>query len=257
MAGVGDAHAVVHLEPLAQAAQNGNGVLHVGLFHQHGLETAFKGRILLDVLAVLVERGRADAVQLAARQHGLEDVARVHGPVGLARAHDGVHLVDEHDDLPGGLGHLLEHGLEPLLELAPILGPGDERGHVEGKHGLVLEPLGHVLFDDALGQPLGNGRLAHARLADEHRIVLGAAGQDADDAADLGIAANDRIELARTGLLHQVATVLLERIIGRLGIVRGHALLAAHLFQRLRGPCSCPGKTACSRGPRPCSTPRP
>ena len=42
-----------------------------------------------------VERRRADAVQLAARQHRLEQVAGVHRPLGLTRADDGVQLVDE------------------------------------------------------------------------------------------------------------------------------------------------------------------
>ncbi len=48
------------------------------------------------VLAVLVERGRADHAQLAARQHRLEHVAGVHREsLAGARADDGVQLVDE------------------------------------------------------------------------------------------------------------------------------------------------------------------
>jgi hypothetical protein len=42
-------------------------VLHVRPAHEHLLEVTFERGILLDVLAVLVERGCADAVQLAAR----------------------------------------------------------------------------------------------------------------------------------------------------------------------------------------------
>ena len=68
-----------------------------GLVDQHRLEAALQGRVLLDVLAVFVERGGADAVQLAARQHGLQQVARVHGALGLAGADHGVQLVDEQD----------------------------------------------------------------------------------------------------------------------------------------------------------------
>ena len=63
------------------------------------LEAALQRGVLLDVLAVLVERGRADAVQLAARQHRLEHVRGVHRAFGRARADDGVQLVDEQDDL--------------------------------------------------------------------------------------------------------------------------------------------------------------
>ena len=40
---------------------------------------------------------------------------------------------------------------------------------------LVLQALGHVALDDALGEALDDGGLADAGLADEHRVVLGAA----------------------------------------------------------------------------------
>ena len=78
---------------------------------------------------------------------------------------------------PSAVGDLLEHRLEALLELAAELGAGDERAEVERDEALVLEALGHVAVHDALGEPFDDGRLAHARLADEHGIVLGAARQ--------------------------------------------------------------------------------
>ncbi len=59
------------------------------------LEPAFERGVLLDVLAILVERGRADAPELAAGQGGLEQVGGVHRALGLARADDEVQLVDE------------------------------------------------------------------------------------------------------------------------------------------------------------------
>ena len=37
---------------------------------------------------------------------------------------------------------------------------------------LSLQAVGHVAAHDALRQPFGDGRLADARLADEHRVVL-------------------------------------------------------------------------------------
>jgi hypothetical protein len=45
---------------------------------------------------------------------------------------------------------------------------------VERDEPLVLQALGHVAVDDALGEALDDGGLADARLADEHRVVLGA-----------------------------------------------------------------------------------
>ena len=65
---------------------------------------------------------------------------------------------------------------------------------------LVLEALGHVAVDDAAGQALDDGGLADAGLADQHRVVLGAAREHLDDPADLLVAADDRVELALPGL---------------------------------------------------------
>ena len=163
------------------------------------LEAPLQGGVLLDVLAVLVERRRADAVQLAARQHRLEHVRGVHRALGRARADDRVQLVDEQDDLAGRLGDLLEDRLQPLLELAAVLRAGHQRAQVERDDALVLQALGHVAAHDALGQALDDGRLADARLADQDRVVLGAAAEHLDDAADLLVAPDDRIELARRG----------------------------------------------------------
>ena len=70
-----DLDAVEHLVPLFQPAQDGDGVLHRGFVHHHRLEPPLQGGVLLDVLAVLVQGGGADAVQLAPGQHGLEQVA--------------------------------------------------------------------------------------------------------------------------------------------------------------------------------------
>ena len=79
------------------------------LADEHLLEAALERRVLLDVLAVFVERGRADAMQLAARERGLEHVAGVHRAFGLAGADHGVQLVDEQDDLAFLLGEIVEH----------------------------------------------------------------------------------------------------------------------------------------------------
>ena len=92
-----------------------------------------------------------------------------------------------------------QHGLQALLELAAILGAGDQRAHVERQQLLVLEALGHVALDDALRQAFGDGGLADAGLADQDGIVLGAAGEHLDGAADLLVAADDGIDLALGG----------------------------------------------------------
>ncbi len=98
---------------------------------------------------------------------------------------------------------------------------------------LFLSASGTSPFDDPLGEPLDDGGLADARLADEDRVVLGAAGEDLDDAADLLVAADHRVELALARELCQVAAVLLEGLVAVLGVRVVHALVAADVLQRL------------------------
>ncbi len=191
---VGDRHRVVRLVAVAQALQDLDGVRHRGLLHLDGLEAALEGGVLFEVLAVLVERGGADGLQLAARQHRLEDRGGVDGALGRAGAHQGVQLVDEQHDV-AARADLLEHLLQALLEVAAVPAPGHQRTEVEGVELLALERLGHVVGHDALGQALDDGGLAHAGLADEHRVVLGAAAQDLHDPLDLLLAPDDGIEL--------------------------------------------------------------
>ena len=95
---IGDAHAVMQLVFLLQAAQDGDRVFDGRLGDEDGLEAARKRRVFLDVLAIFIERRRADAMQFAARQGRLQQIGRVHRAFGLARADQRVHLVDEQDD---------------------------------------------------------------------------------------------------------------------------------------------------------------
>jgi hypothetical protein len=153
------------------------------------------------MLAILIEGGGAHAVQLAASQHRLEEIAGIHGPFRLAGTDHGMQLVDEQNDLPFGVLDLFKHGFEALFKLTTIFRTGDQGTHIEGDDALLLQSFGDIAAHDALGQALDDGRLAHARFTDEHRVVLGATRQDLDHPANFLIAADDRIELALLGQL--------------------------------------------------------
>src|SRR5216683_862462 len=94
--------------------------LSLSFFSLSRLEAALEGGVLLDVLAVLVQRGRADALNLAARQGGLQDVGGIDGAFRRSRAHQRVELVDEEHHLATG-ADLIEDLLQALLELAAVL----------------------------------------------------------------------------------------------------------------------------------------
>jgi hypothetical protein len=105
-----------------------------------------------------------------------------------------VQLVDEDDDVRV-VGQLLHDRLEALFELAAVLRAGDDQRDVEGEDPFVGEEVRHVAVDDFLRQPFDDRRLADARLADEHGVVLGPAAQHLLDPLELVLAADQRIEL--------------------------------------------------------------
>ena len=102
----------------------------------------------------------------------------------------------------------------------------------------MLEALWHFAVDDALRQAFDNRGLAHARLADQHRIVLGAAGQDLNGAANLVIATDHRVELALLGARGQINGVFFQGLPLILGILIRDLLAAAHGLDALldQGP---------------------
>src|SRR6185312_6070689 len=156
------------------------------------------GGILLDVLAIFVKGGGADALDFAASQSGLEYVASVYCAFGPAGPDQRVQLVDEQHGVLGA-ANLVHHGFDALFELAAVLGAGDHHGQIEHDNPLVAEQFGDVLIDDELREPFDDGGLADAGFAQKHRVVLLPARQDLNDAFDFVGPADDRIELALAG----------------------------------------------------------
>ena len=143
---------MVLLVALADAHQDVDGLLERRLLDHDRLEAPLEGRVALDVLAVLVEGRGADALELAAGQRRLEDVGGVDRALGRARADERVELVDEQDGVVR-VPQLLDDLLEALLELAAVLGAGDERADVEGQDALVEQDVRHVAGDDPVRGP--------------------------------------------------------------------------------------------------------
>src|SRR5207302_9959402 len=201
---------VVLLVETLDAVEDRDGLDQGWLVDEDRLEAALERGVLLDVLAVLVERGGADALDLAARQRGVEDVGGIDRALGGAGADQGVELVDEEHHL-ATRANLIEDLLQAFLELAAVLGSGDQRAHVERQDSLATERLGDIAEHDLLRQALSDGGLADARLADQRRVVLRPAGQDLDHSLDLGLAADHRVERVLRGQVGEVAAELVEQ----------------------------------------------
>ena len=124
---------------------------------------------------------------------GLMMLRGVHRAFGGTGADDGVQLVDEENDVLGA-ADFVHHRLDALFELAAIFRAGDHQREVERDDLLVAQHLRHVAVGDFLGEAFDDGGLADAGFAEQHRIVLGAAAEDLDDALDFVLAADDRID---------------------------------------------------------------
>ncbi len=217
---VGVADLVVGLVAVAQPPQDLQGVTAVRLRDQYRLEPAGQRRVTFDP-PVLLQRRRPDDVQLAAREGRFEDVARVHrAALTGAGAHDRVQLVDEDDQFGGVRADLVDDGGEPLLEVAPVTGPGDHTGQIQGDHPAPGQHIGHVTVGDALGQPLHDRGLADTRLTDQYRVVLATPGEHLDGLLDLRLPSDDRVDTALEGEVGQVAAVLVEGRGGAAGAAR-------------------------------------
>ena len=139
-----------------------------------------------------------------------------------------MHLVDEQDDV-AVVFDFFDDALQAFLELAAVLGPSDERGDVERHEALVAQDVGYLPVGDELCQPLDDGRLADARLADEQRVVLAATRQDLLNALGLALAADDRVELATCSAPGEVGAELVEH---RALLRAPRLLLAARIGKR-------------------------
>ena len=194
-----------------EASQDLHRILDRGLVDVDLLEAADQRAVLLEVAAIFLVGGRADAAQRAALQRRLQQVGGVHRAArGGAGADHGMDLVDEEDGAVERL-ELAQHRLEALLEIAAIARAGEQRAHVERIDRRVGQHLGHLAADDAPRQPFGDRRLADAGIADIERVVLRAPAEDLDGALDLRLAANQRIDLAVARLLVEVDAVGVER----------------------------------------------
>ena len=123
-----------------------------------------------------------------------------------------MNFVDEEQYLALAGGHLLHDGLQTLLELTLVLGPGDQGAHVERIDHLRAQVLRHIPVHDPVSDTLCNGRLTHTGFSDQHRIVFGTARKNLQYTANLLVAADDRIELAAAGHLVQIDRILAQGI---------------------------------------------
>ena len=149
-------------------------------------------------------------------QGRFEHIAGVQRAGCIARAHNCMQFVDEEQNLPITFTNFVQAGFQPLLKFTPEAGAGQHRGQVKRDDPFAGQNLWHVVVGDALGQSFNDGRLAHARLADQHWVVLCAPTEYLHQPQNLLFPADHRVQFAFDGHRGQVPGIFLERVIALL-----------------------------------------
>ena len=102
-------------------------------------------------------------------------------------------LVDEKNEVGIGCGFLDDH-LHSLLEIASVTGTCDNGRNVQRNQPFLRQCRRNAAGGYPDGYSLYDGGFSDTRLADQHRIVLLPSAQDLDDACNLGIPADDRVQ---------------------------------------------------------------
>ena len=115
-------------------------------------------------------------------------------------------LVHEQDD-PAVPHQFFQQAFEALLKVAAVLGAGHQAGHVQRQQPPALEGPGHLPRRDSLGQPLGQGGLAHAGLPHQAGVILLPPAEDLDHPVQLPVPAKDGVQFPVGGAAGQVPAV--------------------------------------------------
>jgi len=104
---------------IAQTAEHLYSIFNAGLFNIDRSKAPFQGGILLDVFMVFIAGGRANTLQVTARQGWLEHVRGIHGALRSTCANDSVQFINEKDHFTVRFLYLFNGVLESLLKLSP------------------------------------------------------------------------------------------------------------------------------------------
>ena len=155
---------MVRLIPGAQALEDLERLVLRWFSNEHLRKTALECWIFFNVLAVLIERCRTDALNLAPGEWWLQDIGSVDRALRSSCANKRVELVNEQDRI-ACRAQLFEHLLESLFKFTAVLRSSDERAHVKCDDALVEQRRRNVALNDALREPFSDGGLADAWLA--------------------------------------------------------------------------------------------
>ena len=194
----------------AEAIENLDRIFDRRRIHDNRLETAFKSRILLDVLAVFVKSRSANALEFTTCKGGLKDVRSIEAAFRAACPHNRVEFIDKENH---GIANALEfhdEALHAFFELATILCTSHHSSNVKRHNALVRKQIRNLALYNLESQTFDNRSLTYARFANERRVVLFATAKNLDQAFNFCFTADNRVELACASHRREVTTEVFE-----------------------------------------------
>ena len=203
---------MVFLKIRLQAFEDFHRIIHRGFIHVDLLETARQRAVFFKMLAEFLVGGGTHGAQLTARKRRFQKVGGIHRTAGCrTRTNDCMDFVDEQHSI-FVIFQLGNDRLETFLKIAAIAGTGQQkRAHVEREDGGVGQHLGYFTGYDLARQTFGNGGFPHTGVAHQERVVLATAAQHLNAALHLGIAADQRVDIALTRFGVQIDAVFFKR----------------------------------------------
>ena len=192
-----------------EATQDSNGVIKTRLADVNWLKAPLQGCVLLNILAVLSQRGGTNHVEFAAGQGGFKHIAGVHAAFAFASADHGVDFIDEEDDLASSFFNLFQHAFEAFFKLTAEAGTRQQAGDFQTNEPFILQRRRYVPLDDALRQGLDDGGFTDAGFTDQYGVILGAPAEDLHGAANFFIPADHWVEFTLTRQSGEVGAELL------------------------------------------------
>ena len=177
-----------------ETAQHLDSLVNRRLIDKHRRKSTLQRRVFLNVFPKLIQGSRADTAQLAPGQGRFHHIAGINRALGRACPNHRVQFVDEEDDLTLSSLNLFQGIFQPLLKFASKAGTGNHGSQIQADYSLAHQDFRHVVISNLLGQPLDDGCFAHASLANQDRVIFGAAGEHLDQAQNLLITANYRVK---------------------------------------------------------------
>ena len=193
----------------AQPFQNLDGIFGIGRIHNNRLEAAFERGILLDILAVFVNRRRTNALEFTTGKRRLENIGSVKATFRTSSPNNRMEFIDKENHRIIDALEFHDKALHAFFELSTILSTGHHGGHVKRHHALVHQEFRNFLLDNLLRETFDNRRLTDTRFTDEGRIIFLATAKNLNQAFDFTATTNNRIKLTLLGKRRQVATEMI------------------------------------------------